>query len=950
MRYVAVVAFLLITFYSFCQQAPATDRLLRQYGDTMPRPFHASQPYYITKWKGEKPRNITIIRLLDKNVAIVRVRNERELTLLRGGELLPVTSMKWKWSPAMENFPGAAAREVHSFLLSGPDLNALLASLESFKRAVSLISVNVASRTITVRTTADFLNQHLLPLKEISFIDIPQTARPEISIIGYNRSFHGINAVDYNLPGANGRNIVVGVKEQQMEPADLDLYQRVLSSPVADPDKTNHATVIASIIGGAGNSFYDGRGIANECRFFPSSFDNLFADDAALLQANQVTVQNHSYGTVIQAYYGAEAFSYDALTWTHKNYLAVFSAGNQGTAQASEGLYANIPGFANLTGNFKMAKNVITVGAIDNRNNIPTESSAGPAFDGRLAPQLVALGPNGTSDAAAVVSGTIAVMQQVYADSNASVIPPASLVKAVLFNSADDVYREGIDYKTGYGQLNSYAAIRSIREKRYDGGSLSQSETWTKFISVPGNTAQLKVTLAWTDTMATINSFRTLVNDLDLELREVNSGTVFKPWVAGSAAHIDSLSATATRGRDSLNTAEQVSISLPAPGIYEVRVMGTSVVNPGLAFHVAWQLDTLHHFEFTSPQHTSDVNREEDSGLFVRWKTAVADSNEAGNLYITYNRGSSWNLVENAVKISRGLYRWPIKDTASTAQFRMETLFGDFYSKEFVISNVTRPVVDFVCSDSFGISWKKHVYANGYKIFALGDKPELEEIRSVADSFVVLRRRDFPYRVYAIQPVLNNNIPASRSVAFDITLQGTTCFYKTLYHNLLDENLLELVLELSAPSFVDSVYFEQVSQTGALIRTFGGSKAGSSTFTIRHKIIEVPPGTTFWRARIRLKSGATVYTDSFPVLTSGKKFIIFYPNPVTRNNALTYTLQQGLPVDSRLQLFDISGRLLREYTELTGSIDTRGLAPGMIIYKLSRRNGQPVEKGKLIIQ
>ena len=249
-----------------------------------------------------------------------------------------------------------------------------------------------------------------------------QNRTSEISIIGYNRSFHGINAVDYSLPGANGKNIVAGVKEQKMDEADIDLYKRVLHSAIASPNVTNHATVISTIIGGAGNSFYDGRGIANGCRFFPSSFDNLFADDAVVLNANKVTVQNHSYGTVIQQFYGAEAVSYDVHSWLNKNFVHVFSAGNRGASFATDGKYANIAGYANLTGNFKMAKNIITVGAIDNKGNIPAESSAGPVYDGRLAPQLIALGPNGTSDAAAVVTGTIAVMQQVFADSNSQAV------------------------------------------------------------------------------------------------------------------------------------------------------------------------------------------------------------------------------------------------------------------------------------------------------------------------------------------------------------------------------------------------------------------------------------------------------------------------------------------------------------------------------------------------
>jgi hypothetical protein len=198
--------------------------------------------------------------------------------------------------------------------------------------------------------------KHLLPMKEVTFIDIREEPHDEAKIIGYDRSFDGINAVDYAIPAQMGATSLPGVKEQRMQEDDLDLYRRVLPSTIAAANVTDHATVISSIIGGSGNRFYDGRGIANACRFFPSTFSNLFADDSTVLNANHVSVQNHSYGTVIQQFYGAEAVSYDEQAWYNKKIIHVFSAGNEGTSAATDGQYANIAGFANLTGNFQNGK------------------------------------------------------------------------------------------------------------------------------------------------------------------------------------------------------------------------------------------------------------------------------------------------------------------------------------------------------------------------------------------------------------------------------------------------------------------------------------------------------------------------------------------------------------------------------------------------------------------
>jgi len=835
------------------------------------------------------------------------------------------------------------------FIVSGTDYQELYHVIQKLSPDVRILYNDEYSHSYLIKTTATVIRQKILLLKEVTYVDIRPEPHAETGIIGYNRSFHGINAVDYSIPGANGLNIVTGIKEQKMDANDIDLYKRVLPSSIASPNISNHATVISSIIGGAGNSFYDGRGIAWGCRFFPSSFDNLFPDDPSILTTNKITVQNHSYGTIIQQFYGAEAVSYDAQTWVLKNLIHVFSSGNRGSSFATEGKYANIPGYANLTGNFKMAKNVITVGAIDNKGNIAVESSAGPIYDGRLAPQLIALGPNGTSDAAAVVSGTIAVIQQVYADSSSQVLPSASLVKAVLYNNADDIYRKGIDFKTGYGLLNSFQSIKAIQRKEFEESFLSQGQQWTKQITVPASAAQLKVTLSWTDTTASLNNQKALINDLDLEVRDISTGTIYRPWVLSNTANADSLAKEPIRRRDSLNTAEQVSIDLPASGNYMLQVNGTSVLNSLLKFSVSWHIDTLNTFSFTSPQHTSDVNRDESPDLQIRWRTFVADTNTTGNLYISYDRGNNWELIKSNYKIYTDQYLWPVKDTQSTGVFKMETPFGNFLSKEFIIAPVTRLQVGFLCQDSFLLYWDKHRYASNYKLFALTDSPYLKHIATITDTSIVLNRNSYPSLIYAIEPVLSNGIPTARSRAIDITQQGVKCFYKTFYYNLQDQNLLELVVELSDPSRVDSIFFEQVTPSGQSLGDKGNAKVNAPNRIYTQLANNIPAGISYWRVRIKLKNGAILYTEIISVLTTGTRYIRFYPNPVRRGTPLNFVLQQGTGMDSRLQLYDISGRLLRSYSEMPNDINLDGIAAGILIYKLFNVDGRLLEVGKISV-
>ena len=909
--------------------------------------FNPKKPFYLISWNGHKPDSIRVFRQLDDSSAIIMIQSPEEMaTLLKRGEIQAAND-QWKLSPDLQVQIKKFNRE-QEYILTATSLEELIIILKTIS-GVRILSQNKPSASVVISTTPLIFQEKILPLKELIFADARPLPKPEVAIIGYNRSFHGLSAVDYALPGANGKNIVVGVKEQRMQEADLDLYKRVLPSTLAAGNITTHATVVSTIIGGAGNSFYNGRGIAWGCRFFPSSFDNLFADDPAVLQSAGVSVQNHSYGTVIQSFYGAEALSYDAQTWANKNFVHVFSAGNQGTAAASTGPYAGLTGYANITGNFKSAKNVITVGAIDNKNNIAPESSCGPLFDGRMAPQLIALGPNGTSDAAALVTGTVAVLQQVFKDSNNNNLPAASLVKAVLFNSADDIHLPGIDHKTGYGLLNSFEAIRTVREKRVDGATLSQGQQWSKTISLPTGITQFKLTLSWTDSAAQVNTSRSLINDLDLSLVEPLTGNIYYPWVLSKAANADSLKRQSARGRDSIHTAEQISMASPVAGNWLIRVNGTKVINGPIPFHIAFAADTLQSFQFTSPQHTSDVNREENPLLDIRWKTFVADTNQTGNLYISYNNGTNWQLIKSGQKLYTNFYPWPIRDSSSKALLRMETSFGNFYSKEFMIHPVVRPQIDFLCTDSLGLSWKKHLDAVGYHIYALTDSAYLKKLYTVTDTFTVIRNNQFPQRVFAVEPILSTGIPAARSLAFEVGLQGVQCFYRTFYYSMQDGNVLDLVLELSAPAYTDSIYYEWIGAGGQLLRVVAAAKTGSS-FEYHYQVKDIPQGTSYWRARIRLRSGAMVYTEIISVLSSGQKKILFYPNPASREAPMNWVLQQGTPASSRLQLFDMGGHKLADYPELPPSLNLRGLAKGYYVYKLLGSNGSLMETGKILLQ
>lgn len=907
--------------------------------------YNAASKYYAVIASPDKLSNQKIIRRVSEDLSIVEIGSPEEFIQLSKIFVAGPANNLWKLSPTLVS--KEAVNNTEKFILTSNGLKELLNILSHFNE-VTVFSLNEPSGSVIISCKHSFFLKSILPLQEVIFADKYFNAVSESAVIGYKRHFNSINTLDFSLPLADGKNIVAGVKEQRMDSNDLDLYKRVLPSSLAAPNLQSHATTISTLIGGAGNSFYDGRGLAKASKFFSSSFADLFADDAAILNQNKVTVQNHSYGTVIQQFYGAEAVSYDLQTWQNKNLVHIFSAGNQGTSAATDGRYANIPNYANLTGNFKMAKNIITVGAIDDKGNIAPLSSAGPLFDGRLAPQLIALGPGGTSDAAAIVSGTVAVMQQVYADSNSNTIPPASLIKSVLYSTADDLHRTGIDYKTGYGLLNSYEAVKTVMQKKYDDGSVSNGQVWEKNIPIT-NCMQFKVTLSWTDSAAAVNNNKALINDLDLELEEPGSGIVYKPWVLSAAANADSLEKLPVRKRDSLNTAEQVTIWMPADGNYIIRVKGSFLASPAVAFHVAWRADTINTFSFTNPLHSSDINSDEDPVLPIKWQAALADTNQTGNLFISYNNGANWQLLKAGHKLFSKKHDWPIKDTASAALFKMETPFGDFLSAPVVISKVTRPQLDFLCDDSLRISWRKHSYASAYDIYALADSAYLKRIRTVADTFAVFQRVATPYSVYAVEPVLNNNIPAARSIAYNINFQGVKCFYRALNYVLIDSNNVNLLLELSTTVNVDSISYERITIQGNLIERYGQTKISSGFLTYNYLVTSLPRGVNIFRARIKLNSGAVIYTETVSVLSTGENNILVYPNPVKGGTTLNFALKNQVQY-FQLQLLDVNGRLIKQWeVAFSGNIRLPAVSPGIYFYRLIDDKGKMQGSGKLLI-
>lgn len=430
----------------------------------------------------------------------------------------------------------------------------------------------------------------------------------------------------------------------------------------------------------------------------------------------------------------------------------------------------------------------------------------------------------------------------------------------------------------------------------------------------------------------------------------MTSGVVYKPWVLNSAASIDSILQLPKRRRDSLNTAEQISIDLPNAGLYEIKVIGYNVVNGTIPFSVAINADTLNTFSFINPSYTPDVQKYEDDTLTISWATKTVNANATGSLSITYNDGNTWNAISTNANLNAQMYRWYIKDTASAARLKMETSFGSFQSNNFIIADKFRLNLDYNCTDSFRLSWKKYIFANNYRIYALKDSSHLELINTTIDTFKVFNKTQYPYYIYAVEPVLANNIPAAFSGSYDINLLQTKCYYTALNYNIVDINTLQLYLTLSFTGNVQRVQFEKVTSTGQLLNSQPAQNVTNNELIYYSDNFMLQKGVNYFRAKITLVTGQVIYTDIVSALSTGEDKIMFYPNPVTRNTPLNYLLKDNFGTNFKLLLYNSSGQLLSTaQIASVGTIDVSNLPQGVIIYKVIGEDKTVFTEGKFIL-
>lgn len=435
----------------------------------------------------------------------------------------------------------------------------------------------------------------------------PQPFLPTVNDVRAASNVDDVQALDEatgEFRGLSGAGVQIGIVDSGVDQEHDDFARRILRVELPTAD---HGTSVAGVAAGSGvqsdqsddggnpneggafqwRGMAPGAGIAAYTR---AGGGTTIYDDA--INSIGVEVTNHSYVLQTQGLYFAEVASVDRILRGDIPGIparpAVWAAGNnadlRGTGCGGDGRPQYPPGCPDSfqVGYFSVlgpSKNSICVASVNKETfGHSSFSSLGPTPDGRLKPEIAAVGNRittvggrvgadgepatgngyrlveGTSMAAPAVAGIIALMLERYAeihDVNLNATPPLpSTLKAILIQTATDLegtdpttnadtgkpvaYGAGPDWATGYGLVDAAAAIQLIEAGRFLEGTLSSSDCVNEFLVpvLPGQT-EVRVTLAWDDVAGSVTSGETapkLVNDLNLVLLEPD-GTVHRPAV-----------------------------------------------------------------------------------------------------------------------------------------------------------------------------------------------------------------------------------------------------------------------------------------------------------------------------------------------------------------------------------------------------------------------------------
>lgn len=586
------------------------------------------------------------------------------------------------------------------------------------------------ANTIFVQASATVVEK-ITALPFVSYVYVQPLK--DIPLNYNNQGLHSIHTLSNPL-GRNlrGRNVVIGIGDDA-DPTHIDFTGRLINRTPAAP--AHHGTHVTGTAGSAGIANPKYQGMAPKATLISQYFSDILVNTPLYKSEYGMELTNNSYHSSADGcagdgdYDGLSNYA-DAQMNTDVELLHVFAAGNDGELQCTP--YPNT--FATVKSGFQSSKNPLIAGAVNVTSyNIANFSSRGPLKDGRIKPEVVAGGQtitstipgntygtsNGTSMASPTVTGTVALLVERYRQLHGGSNPPATLLKAITCNSADDLGNPGPDFTFGFGLLNARTAVEALEGGHYFQNSVAQGATIIHTIpAVPAGTYQLKVMLHWNDPAASPAAAVSLVNNLNLTVTGTDA-VLHRPLILDPAP--SNVTVNAVEGIDQVNNIEQVVINNPPAGDVTISVTGATIPSGSQPYVVTYQLiQPSVTLEYPSGSETLVPTETET----IRWN-AYGGGNNTFHVEFSADNGGTWSTISNNIPATERSVNWNIPDTVSSTALIRITQNGSGLTdmSDNVFTILGQPVLTLTkpCIGYAQLDWTVVDEATGYEILQLKD-------------------------------------------------------------------------------------------------------------------------------------------------------------------------------------------------------------------------------------
>ena len=630
--------------------------------------------------------------------------------------------------------------------------------------------------------------EKLASLPFVAYIE--EMAKPGVPEGITARTVNRINYIQSNSPGTvkyDGSGVTIGHGDDGDIRPHVDFRGRVSRNSSVGPSTGDHGDHIAGIILGAGNKDPRGMGMAPGAEIFYSDYpDNLGNIDSDFIN-HGVRITSTSYdgacggGYLVASNYGARTMDKDVEQ--NPSVMHVFSAGNSGNVRCGYGVYGTTGGvryWGNITGGHKVAKNVVTVGQVDQFDGLNYYSSRGPSTDGRIKPDITAMGTfvysttdqpephsydtkSGTSMACPSVAGIMATLYQAYKNNNGGFDPESALIKGIVLNTADDLGNPGPDYRFGYGRINARRAHAVLASGNWISGTISSGSNSHNIVVPSGNFSEVRIMLIWADPPAFVSTDPNLINDLDLDVTQ--GSLAYDPWVLNPFPHADSLNLDAVRARDSLNNIEQVTFPNPGSGNITVSVSEYNIPSGSQNYYIIYEF-VKDEIVLTYPIGGEGFSPSRDE--YIRWD--APDDSSSFRLEYSLDNGVNWVLLNANVSSTSRYFFWNVPNVISS-QARIRLIRGTdtaISPETFVIAEEpTNLSISANCPDSLVLNWDAVSGVSGYNVFAIGSR-YMDSIGYTTDTFYTFTPSN-PYLNddwYSVSSVVNGK-SGERAIAIN---------------------------------------------------------------------------------------------------------------------------------------------------------------------------------------